>query len=333
MKKNLLLLLLLLICATVAFFVIKNDQSDSSLDSLDRHFAVKDVMSIQKIFIADRQGSSTTLTRDKGLEWKLNGKESVRQEAINTLLQTIKDLELKYIPPKAAVPVAVKTIGAEGIKVEIYGKEDQLLKSYYVGGMTQDERGTYMIMDKSSQPYVMHVPHFEGGLLYRYWMQYDDWRDKRVFNENPDKIKKVSVNYPFQTNESFILEKSGTDYTIQPGDALRKSQTKPLKKGRVQAYLYQLEEKVAEDFESDHPRKDSIINSIPFCTIELQRSDNTTHTVDLFRERIQYQNTNETQYVDDLIVRYFALVNEEKFLLIQDRVFRDILRGYDYFYD
>ncbi|MCB9291126.1 MAG: hypothetical protein H6560_27725 [Lewinellaceae bacterium] len=54
----------------------------------------------------------------------------------------------------------VESLATEGMKVELYDKDGGLLKAYYVGGSTSDERGTYMIMEGAEQPYV---PTFRPG--------------------------------------------------------------------------------------------------------------------------------------------------------------------------
>jgi len=333
MNKIVALLLVLLLLGAGVFFASKKNQTEGSIDASDRHFAIKDVLSIGKIFIADRTGNTTTLDRSINNTWILNGSEPARQEAVNTLLQTIRDLELQYIPPNAAVNTIIENIAAEGVKIEIYGTDSKIMKTYYVGGMTPDELGTYMIMEDAKQPFVMHVPHFEGGLLYRYWMKPEQWRDKAVFRENPDNIKKVSVEYPFQTKSSFILERIGNDFQVEHLNPLKETTTKNVKKGLAEAYLYGFEEKVSEDYESKHPKKDSIINSIPFCIINVERMDNTKKQVELFVTKKPKKATKDVQMVDDLILRYFAFVDEKDFFLTQDRVFQEILRSYDYFYD
>jgi hypothetical protein len=333
MNKNIALLLVLLLLGVGVFFVKNKNQTEGSIDASDRHFAVKDVLNIGKIFIADRTGNTTTLDRAKNNTWTLNGVEPARQEAVNTLLQTIRDLEMQYIPPNAAVNTIIENIAAEGVKVEIYDTNAKILKTFYVGGMTPDELGTYMIMEDSKQPFVMHVPHFEGGLLYRFWMKPEQWRDKAVYRENPDNIKKVSVEYPFQTKSSFILERKGNDFEVKHLNPLKQTTTKKVKKGLAEAYLYGFEEKISEDFETKHPKKDSIINSIPFCIINLERLDNSQKQVELFVTKMTKKATKDVQMVDDLILRYFAFVDDKDFFLTQDRVFKDILRSYDYFYD
>ena len=62
----------------------------------------------------------------------------------------------------------VKSLASEGIKVELYDRKGEKIKAYYVGGATPDERGTYMIMENAEEPYVAHIPSWEGNLRFRF---------------------------------------------------------------------------------------------------------------------------------------------------------------------
>ena len=111
----------------------------------------------------------------------------------------------------------LRETAADGIKVEIYDLQGKAMKTYYIGGITNDEHGTIMIMEGSEQPYVMHVPSFIGSLRVRYLVKEDEWRDRAVFNEKPEEVQEIKVEYPQQKSESFILEKTGVaEYKVRP---------------------------------------------------------------------------------------------------------------------
>ena len=53
-------------------------------------------------------------------------------------------------------------------QVKIFSNK-KILKTIYVGGDTQDQLGTYsMILDNSSEPYVLEIPGFKGYLSSRF---------------------------------------------------------------------------------------------------------------------------------------------------------------------
>jgi hypothetical protein len=63
-----------------------------------------------------------------------------------------------------------------------------------VGGITADEKGTIMLMEGSEKPYVVHIPSFVGQVRVRYLLGDDNWRDRAIFSEKPEKIRKSVWN-------------------------------------------------------------------------------------------------------------------------------------------
>jgi hypothetical protein len=99
------------------------------------------------------------------------------------------------------------------------------------------------------------------------------------------------------------------------------------------AYLSGFEKLGAEAFETGNPYRDSIENSLPFVTITLQEKKGTQRTLNIWPiyplqssdEGVVFRNENGT------VERYFAGEENGEFYLIQDRVFRKIFRGFDFF--
>lgn len=330
MKRTWLLLVLFILLGAGAFYALrqKKDQSGSHV-SPDMDFAVQNTDEITKIFIANRDGSSATLERKDG-HWLYNGKYPARPTAIQTLLETINRVNVLYIPPKVAEPAMVKSLATEGIKVEIYGKDNRLMKSYYVGGVTNDERGTFMIMDGAEQPYVVHVPSFIGQLRVRYMTGDDNWRDRTVFAEKPEEIQSIAIEYPQQKSESFRLEKVGkATYEVKPFFSTTPVSKVPQRKGLAEAYLLQFEQLGAEGFETTNPVRDSVTALVPFAIVTLVKTDSTIKQARFWPVSIEQRANSEGTYV----IRYFTDVNNgEAFLLTQEHLFGPIFRGYHFFF-
>ena len=166
MNKNLLYLFILAILGTgVYFFVIR--KPSSTLNEQEKDFAVDDTAAIGKIFIADMQGRKVVLERSKN-SWMVNQIYEVRNDYISTLLSTIKRVNVSYPVPEAAVKTVATNMASLNKKVEIYDRNGGLMKSYIVGGPTLDSKGTYMLMNGSSHPFVTAIPGFQGVLDTRY---------------------------------------------------------------------------------------------------------------------------------------------------------------------
>lgn len=331
MKRTLILVALFLALGAGAWYAIdyrKNKRQGSSV-SWDMDFAVKNPDDIGKIFLADRKGNTATLERKED-HWIYNGRDRARPTAVNLLLETMQKVNVWYIPPQAAEPTMIKTLAADGIKVEIYSKEGKIMKTYYVGGVTNDEKGTYFMMDGAEQPYVMHVPSFVGQVRLHYALGDDYWRDRAVFHEKPEQIQMVSVEYPQQKSASFKLEKTGSsEYVVKPFYSTTKSLRQEMRKGAPEAYLVNFENKGAEAFETLNRDRDSIRALVPFAVVTVKSGDSTEKTTKFWPQAVLTDRKTGNNYVE----RFYAETPEGYFLLVQQRVFGPIFRGYDSFYE
>lgn len=335
MKRTLWMLIAFLILgAGVLWYFLGQGDSKTTLAGLDRKFAVKDTAAIHKIFIAGRTGESTTLER-KGADWIYNGKYRARPNAMENLLRAIYRVEMKYQPPKNAEKSMIRSLATEGLKVELYDAQNQLMKAYYVGGSTADERGTYMMMDGAEQPYVTYIPSWEGNLRFRYNLQGEDWRDKSVFAVASENIAAVSVEYHMQREKSFKISRQGDGFQVVPFHQVTPAIKRPLKTRAVESYLVGYENLAAEAFENQNIARDSISSLVPFCTISLKQTDGTEQVVKLhpiFKAPYVDEAGNVTRQ-DDTIERYYANCNNGDFMLVQHLVFKKILWPYESFFE
>lgn len=300
----------------------------------ERNFAVRNIDEVAKVFLADRKGNTTLLRRQED-HWMVHDQYRANPNAMENLLNTIQKIEIKYKPPQAAVNQMVANLATEGIKVMVYDHRDRLLKSYYVGGATGDELGTYIIMDGYEQPYVGHLPGWTGNIRFRYNLTGEDWRDKTVFKYPEGSIKKININYPTQQQHSFSLVKEGRDFYLKKATEEHSKSGVVANKGQVERYLKEFEKMGAEAFENGNPRKDSILTQLPFAMILIEPFEGPVQQVNLFPIQLEYieidAQTGQPIPSANNIERYFAHDSSGDLYLVQHRVFQKILLGYDYF--
>lgn len=337
MKKNrLLIALFVLMGAAVAYYFYAFSNNKTSLLAAERQFAVKDTSSIHKIFIADRFGTSTTLLRNKAGYWTLaNGGYKVRPSVMRNLMEAIGSVEIKFKPANAAEDAIIKDLSTEGLKVELYDQENENIKTYYVGGSTPDERGTYMMIEGMNAPYVTYLPTWEGNLRFRYNLKGDDWRDRAVFACEVEDVEAVSIEYPRQKNKSFkLLAKGGGSYQVSPFYEITPRIQGDVQRGACEAFLVGFKSLIAEGFENKNPVRDSIIRLAPFAIIELKdKKGQTTQAkiYPIFTDPVVDPKTlrvSETPEVE----RYYAFVNNQDFMMIQNRVFSKVFWAYESFF-
>lgn len=330
MKKTIILLALLIGLGALAYFFTRDDQS-SSFDLSDREFAVENIDDVYKVLIVPRNMPPTTLVKESN-QWYINDKYLVQRSAMNNLLEVVGSLTMKFIPERAALKNIKREMSQIGIKVNVYGKNNNLLKSYYIGGGTHDERGTYVMMEGATQPYVTHLRTMEGSVRGRFLLSETAWRDRTVFKNDTDKIVSVKVEYPKDQSQSFSLKRNGDGYTVEQVNSTFKTQKKA-DSSKSRAYIEGLDILVAENIESNNPKRDSIQKLLPFSIVSFTLDSGETKSMRL----IPLLSEDESEQIGKAlassarITRYFADCSWGEFMLVQQRLVKKLLVGYSHF--
>ncbi len=210
MKKNriyIFVLLLLLVLAAVLYY---KKGSKGSISSSLKDFAVEDTASIDKIIISDKTGKVLNLTK-KNKIWFVNDSIRVRKDVIGILLETIKRVEVKSPVNKPMKENLMKQLATGAVQVEIY-TDGSLEKKYFVGGATMDGVGTFMLLDGADDPFITHIPGFDGYLTVRYNANVEVWKDREIFRIAPQDISIIQIEYPQSNEASFTLKVEGAKH-------------------------------------------------------------------------------------------------------------------------
>lgn len=340
MKRTTLILLLLFLVfgGAAIWYLYQPEDEKTTLAGADRRFAVEDISQVHKIFIADREGTASTLER-QGKHWLYNGQHKARPAVMEPLLEAIQRIQVRYKPPQAAVDNMIRALATQSYKVELYDKNNRLIKAYYLGGATADERGAFAIMEGADQPYVVDLPAWEGNVTVRFSRKGDEWRDKLLFEHELEDIQSVSIEYPQQRSESFRLEHGPAGYEVKPFYDITPEIRRPYRLGSAEAFLLNFAKLSAEEFDNSNPRRDSIQQLLPFSIITLVTKSGDTTQVKLHPivpERYVTQDIETGAFVragGGAIERYFAELNEQDFLLVQHLLIGKVLWSYRAFFE
>lgn len=313
-NKILLVILLVIILIVIGIFVKENISSKTDY----RDFAVADTASITKIFLADKNNETVTLER-KDSYWTVNKDFIARRDFVNILLATIKDIEISSHVPEKRISKVLTDISVSGIKVEIYN-EKKILKTYYVGGVTDDNTGTYMIMEGSDIPFIMRIPGFNGYLTIRYIPSIDEWKERDVFNYKFNEITKISVEYPHLQDESFIINSYGNNkFDITNIDGTKVNFD--FDTIAVKEYISKSKYMGFEAFIIDTLQQfkiDSLKQYPPRMTIQI------TDTNNKVRKLASYRRQNLAKYLDDDgklyewdIDRLYGIIDDKEIVILQ----------------
>ena len=335
MKGNRLYLIIFIVLAALTLLLLNKDKFSSFKSEL-RNFAMADTAVIDKIFLADKQGNTVTLQRVHAGEWNVNGKFTANQSKINTLLETMKQLEVKFPVPEKDFNSVVADMATRSVKVEIYQK-GKLAKTYFVGIQTVDQLGTYMLMDKSSAPFIMHIPGFNGYLNTRYFTREKEWKTKAMFDVPAEAIDYIKAEYPMEPQKGFVLSADGSVVPLSE----KATPLSSLNKQFVQFYMASFRQLNYEGYDQafNAQKADSVSKLTPYCILEVKDKKGTRSRVRLFLKTVDGQTmqqfdeqTGKPLQIDP--ERYFALVNDEKDLvLVQHFVIGKVLRSYADFFE
>jgi hypothetical protein len=312
------------------FFVFAPDGGGSSLP-IDA-FAVADTAQVQKIFLADRGGNEITLER-KGRFWKVNGKSTARPDAIETLLRTATQLQVKTAVPKAKYNTVIREISGENTRAEFYDADGNLLQSYLMGPPTTGGRGNYVMQIDGKYPYSVHIPGLDGFLHIRYIVDEEEWKDRSVFRVAPADIESISVQYGgINQDSSWTVQKKDSGWVLKTLYEEEK-QANPKPTLIYQEYFKYLG---AEAFLNDLAAKDSVLATDPMCQIVVSYDGGKQQSCDLYFRPVNKRTKTQFDYFGNELEfsrdKYYGYINDNQdFVLIQDFVFGKLFVGPSYF--
>jgi hypothetical protein len=349
MHRNKILLIIVVIMALIATTAIIASKKTGTISSADKNFAVSDTASVNKIFLANKDHVTTLLERNPdGTGWTVNGQYEASVPMINLILTTVHRIRPASPTPKTATENIIKRLAHKAIKVEIYGinyrinfwglklfPHETMLKCYYVGDVTQDNLGTYMLMDGSKIPFVVVLPGHRGYVASRYEVDHKTWRTHRVFDVSANEIESVRIENTTEVEASYIVNTNVTtgkfDVTTLTGEPL----SFKLDSLKVYNYLNSFKRINFESFTFnylDENAIDSMLNLTPNYLLTLTLKSGITHNLRIYP--MIYPNVidleNDKPVVD--LDRCYAYLDSEEMVVIQYFTFDKILRPRSYFY-
>jgi len=333
MKRLAILFAILISLGGIAYYL--NSTSDSGKTSLaesERDFAFpKD--EIGKITIQKVDYPMQTFTKKEGGHWYINDKFKVSQFSIPYLLQCVSDIKIHNLPSKSATKNILKDIERIGIQVKIYDLKGKEMRSYRVGLESFDDKGTVFLMDGSSQPYNMYIKGFDGNLRTRFYQEIDKWRDREIWQYDPDDIVEVGIKFHKSQKESFKLTVESSGIKVEPLSQFIKPSEKEVDQDVAKAYLSAFTRIYGEDYDNENVRRDSISGLVPFATVAVKDKTGHINEVDFFPFRdllLRNVNTRDLEEAKK-IERFFVNHSKGDFMVTQYPMVKEVFRPYSFF--
>jgi len=327
--KKLLYVLPLLVLGVVTYVLIQN-QKPKLLP--EQQFAFKDIPSITKITIEDRQNGRVVLTKDKNNNWHVNHKYPARMDFLVILLETIANLKAEFPVQKAALNNVMREMIVTAKEVKIYTSDTtKPEKILFIGAMTMDEKANFAMV-KGSNPYTVTIGGKEGNMTSRFTTKENQWRDRTVFRIPKDSISNITTEFPYEPDSSYKLSIINNQFTLT---TLNNILITPLNIQKIEQYVQGFKNLIAEGFHYDNTLKDSILLSKPFCKITVKKTNNKEVTMNVYyrdydkrSKAVVFLNNGDSIDAE----RFLAGINDNKDLVtIQQYNFGIILRHYNDF--
>jgi len=348
-KKNMLLVTVSIAVVVLAVVVISTRKT-GTLDTNLKSFAVRDTASITKIFLANSVGDKTLLERT-GNAWIVNKKYDAVMNNILDLLHCIQNIEIKGPVSKLAQSNVNKQMAVNSTKVEIYytdhrikiGKlklwEHTKKKTYYIGQPTQDNMGSYAIMEGAKIPYVVYLPGFRGFVTPKYSSIEDDWRCRLIVDLRLAHIEEVLVTDFENADNSLRIVRSGnrnfdifhylTNKKLEPYDTLKLLDNLfDYRNLNYEAIVNKLSQ----------AERDSIFDR-KFKELTVFDTKGNKTTITMFHLQNEY-DTISYEYLNELVDiynydrdRFYAIINgnKDEIVLCQYFVFDRMIQPFEYY--
>lgn len=329
MNKKILVTLFLILAGIASFVYFKIGKADDlGIDLSDRNFKIENTERIDKI-IVQRANYPAIIFKKSGKEWMLNNGKKASDEMIPNLLSMINKIKIQYIPNAAHTVNIHKFMKTDAIRFEAFSG-NELVKSFKVGADVPEDRGTVFLIDGAKQPYVMFLPFFDGSLRTKFSFDMSQFETKNVFEENPENISEVLVNYPGDKTSSFkIINNAGTFIVTNPNDgiALPNSNQK-----KIQTYIDGFRFIGAEYNDADNPMRYDIIKNPVFAEITIKRKDGSLKKADLYSlSNIEFNTKYSSPKELKGDMRFHVNTNNNEFFLTQHRVIGKLMVAFDNF--
>lgn len=336
-KNRLAIILVILLGSTATWLVIRN--KNSTLKTELKDFALEDTASVTRIFIKDKANKEVNLEKKGPGDWQLNGKYPARNDLMNSLLEAVRNIQVRNLIGNRALDNTTKNLAAGGTKVEIY-QNGELAKVYYVGGETADTEGTYMLLHdhktgkNSSVPFVVHLPGFTGYLTPRYSTDANAWREKVLFRYNQNTIKEVKVAYKRSPQSSFTVKLEGEmnvsvlDYEGKPLPVIDSVQAR-----KYLSYYGRINYEAIAPLSPE--LKDSVLKNGPVHIITVTGTDGKKKILSTYAKPPSRSGmtTPEGKPLIEDVDRMFATIdgNKDEIVLVQYYVMGKLFQSPDYF--
>ncbi len=346
MKNNRLAIIITSLLIIIAAVLLWNNRYLTTLRGEAYDFTVRDTASVTRLFFADMNSNQVLLERTED-GWKVNGKYDAQTTMVNNMLYTLDRMRIKMPVSLATHNSVITRMAGTNTKVEVYQivprinlfnkiklfPHEKLTKVFYIGDVTQDNSGTYVLKEGADKAYIVHLHGFRGFISSRFSANQEDWRAHKIVSEDISNIASFKLEFNNDPENSFVVNEKGS-YKYEM-TLLNDGSNVDIDTVRVLNLLTSFSDVRFEAFLTDitKERRDSIINSPYQERLTLTTKDGKQNVIRTYTMRINASafGFTENDWDDDPDHKYAYLENTDELVMIQDFVFGKILKPAEYY--
>ncbi len=328
MKNSKLLIILIVLIAIAGIYFFSN--SKGSLNLRNTSFAIESPGDITKIQIST---PDEKLVLEKEFDhWKVNNKYRATDRSLKNFMMAINRIDVLTPVSKVEKEQVALILKSDGVLVEVF-KKNRTLKKYYVSKPEMISSKTYMMMYKSSEPFVVRIPSFKGLVADLFIIDENFWRDKTIFNYLPQNIKNIVVEYPENTSKSFrVINYNDGTFAIQ--NLNNKTFVENFNVDKVARYFTYFQRIIFEDVVENlnQTMLDSVLKTKPFNIITVEDIHGNTNKIAIYRKPPEKEYDEFGQKAQfDYDRAYATFNNNNELITIQYYIFDPLFKEIDYF--
>lgn len=260
MKKYPLFILFFILVSVSLFYALNEEKAPVKKDA----FALKSEEKLDRILLYKKGLPRGGFVKNYDGSWELNQTIKVDKEMGDLLIHVLKNIRVKA-PVAAEECDKVKAqLKKEGIIVE-YFEEKYLNKAMYFSS-APNPAYCYAMLEGDEVPYLIQISDTKRNLVDLVSLPELNWKERTLFNNNPEDILSVQIEYFGSPKDSFKVSKKNEKLVFNGISKLNVL--------KVRDFLGKFEKIRAGAFISENSiLLDSIKISEPYCRISLEDND------------------------------------------------------------
>jgi len=198
-KKQSLLIILALILITISAYFAIYKKSGTELTEFD--LQLEDTSEITGFTV--ESNSLKVQVEKKASDWMVDKTYHANNQLIKRLFRIFKNLNISILARKDSMDVHIQNLKDNGTRLQFL-KDQDILATYWIGDYNASKNAT-LLMNNAELPAYVTAPGLSSNIAK--FILADDifWRDKRIFDFEPEEISKIELTDYQNLNASFVV--------------------------------------------------------------------------------------------------------------------------------